>query len=147
MLAEVLMAILGNPVAWPARFASAAVLSISMGAIWMGVATSGVAATSGGTDSIAAVVDKVSPAVVRIVTHGEQDQPVMTVAAVDPTGTAADSGIQKGDVIVEVQQTAVGDTASALHIFNMQSIPRRRFTAVLVERDKKRSWTAIAMPN
>jgi serine protease Do len=80
-------------------------------------------------------------------THGDQDQPAVTVAAVDPTGTAADSGIQKGDVIVEIQQTAVADIASAQHIFDMQSILRRRFTAVLVERDKKRSWIAIAMPN
>ena len=41
----------------------------------------------------------------------------------------------------------MADIASALHIFDMQSILRRRFTAVLVERDKKRSWIAIAMPN
>ncbi len=28
------------------------------------------------------------------------------VASVDPAGTAADSGIQKDDIIVEVQQSA-----------------------------------------
>jgi serine protease Do len=79
--------------------------------------------------------------------HGQQDQPGVTVASVDPRGTAVDSGIQKGDTIIEVQQTSVSNPASAQHIFEVQSILRRRFTAVLVERDKKRLWIAIAMPN
>ena len=37
--------------------------------------------------------------------QGANGQPDVMVASVDPNGTAAASGIQKNDVIVEVQQT------------------------------------------
>jgi S1-C subfamily serine protease len=35
------------------------------------------------------------------------------VASVDPAGTAADSGIQKDDIIVEVQQTSISEPDGA----------------------------------
>jgi type II secretory pathway component PulC len=61
-------------------------------------------------------------------------------------GTAADSGIKKGDVIVEVQQTAVSDPDQALRLFQVQTTIRHHFAAVLVERDKKLSWMPVAVP-
>jgi serine protease Do len=76
----------------------------------------------------------------------ENGQPVVTVAAVDPSGTAADSGIQKGDIIVEIQQTPVSDPAEALHLFALQSSMKQQFAAVLLERDKKRLWIPLAVP-
>jgi serine protease Do len=78
---------------------------------------------------------------------GDNGAPVVTVASVDPMGTAADSGIQKGDIIVEVQQTPVSDPAQALRLFWVQSSLKHRFAAVLVERDKKLSWMPLAIPN
>jgi len=69
------------------------------------------------------------------------------VASVDPGGTAADSGIQKGDIIVEIQQTPVSDPQEASKLFAMQGAQRHHFAAVLVERDKKLSWMPLAIPN
>jgi serine protease Do len=77
----------------------------------------------------------------------ENDKPIVTVASVDPTGTAARSGIQKGDIIVEVQQTPVSDPAETLQILQEQSSLRQRFAAVLVRHDKKLSWTSLAIPD
>jgi serine protease Do len=71
----------------------------------------------------------------------------VTVTSVDPIGTAADSGIQKGDILVEIQQTPVSDPEQALHLFSTQAAERHHFAAVLVERDKKLSWMPIAIPN
>ena len=71
---------------------------------------------------------------------------VVTVASVDPMGTAADSGIQKGDIILEVQQTPVSDPDQALNIFHKEMSQKRKFAAVLVERDKKLSWMPLAIP-
>jgi serine protease Do len=77
---------------------------------------------------------------------GENGQPIVTVAEVEPTGTAADSGIQKGDTIVEVQQTAVSEPDQALRIFWAQSLLKHPFVAVLVEHDKKCFWMSLAVP-
>jgi len=46
---------------------------------------------------------------------------MVTVASVDPTGTAADSGIRKGDIVLQVQQTPISDPAQALRILWVQS--------------------------
>jgi serine protease Do len=70
----------------------------------------------------------------------------VTVVSVDPTGTAADSGIQKGDIIVEIQQTPVSDPVSALLMFGARSSLNRHFAAVLVRHDKKLSWLSLAVP-
>ena len=78
--------------------------------------------------------------------HGENGNLVVTVASVDPTGTAADSGIQKGDIIVEVQQTPISEPDQAFRVFRAQSLLKHRFAAVLVERDKKLSWMSCAIP-
>ena len=79
-------------------------------------------------------------------TQREDGVRIVTVASVDPNGTAADSGIQKGDIILEVQRTPVSEPDQALRLFRAQTSEKRLFAAVLVEHDKKRSWMAMAVP-
>jgi S1-C subfamily serine protease len=76
----------------------------------------------------------------------ENGDPVVAVASVDPNGTAADSGIQKGDMIVEIQQTDILDPTQANDILATRSFARHPFAAVLVERKGKRTWIPIAVP-
>ena len=78
--------------------------------------------------------------------QGEGGKKTVTVAAVDPNGTAADSGLQKGDIILEVQQTPVTDPEQALSMFKGQSSAQHHFAAVLVERDKKQTWLGLLIP-
>ena len=77
----------------------------------------------------------------------QNDNKAVMVASVDPAGTAADSGIQKGDIIVEIQQTLVSDPDQASRLFAQQMENRHHFVAVLVDRDKKLSWIPLAIPN
>jgi serine protease Do len=78
--------------------------------------------------------------------QGDNGQPIVTVISVDPRGTAADSGIQQGDAIVEIQQTPISDPDQALRIFRAQSFLKQPFAAVLVQHDKKLSWMPLAIP-
>jgi serine protease Do len=75
-----------------------------------------------------------------------KDQPIVKVASVDPNGTAADSGIEKDDVIVEVQQTPVSAPDQALRIFWARSALKHHYAAVLVKREGKLSWLPLAIP-
>ena len=78
---------------------------------------------------------------------GDKGGSIVTVASVDPMGTAADSGIQKGDAIIEVQQTPVSKPDQAMQLFARQSASRHHFAAVLVKHDKKLSWMPLAVPD
>jgi serine protease Do len=78
--------------------------------------------------------------------QGNNGQPIVAVASVASTGTAADSGIQKDDIIVEVQQTPVSNSDQAMRIFGTQSSMKRHFAAVLVEHESKLSWMSVAVP-
>jgi serine protease Do len=77
--------------------------------------------------------------------RGENGQPIVTVASVNPAGTAADSGIRNGDIIVEVQQTPVSEPDHALRILGARSSMKHHFAAVLVKHDKKLSWISVAV--
>ena len=76
----------------------------------------------------------------------DKGQSIVTVASVDPNGTAAASGIQKGDIIVEVQQTPVSEPDQALRVLWAQSLQKRGFAAILVRHDKQLLWVSIAIP-
>jgi serine protease Do len=76
----------------------------------------------------------------------ENGKPIVTVASVDPTGTAASSGIRKNDIIVEVQQTPVWEVDQAERIFHARSSMQRRFAAVLLKRDGNFFWMSLAIP-
>lgn len=73
--------------------------------------------------------------------------PRVTVTFVDPVGTAADSGLQEGDIIVQVQQESVSDPDDAMRILLAQSHQKRHFALVLVERNKKQTWIPISVPD
>ncbi len=75
------------------------------------------------------------------------NQPIVKVASVDPNGTAAASGIQQGDVIVEVQQIPVSQPDQALSLLRARSSLKHHFAALLVLHDKKRLWMALAVPS
>jgi serine protease Do len=72
---------------------------------------------------------------------------VVKVASVDPNGTAASSGIQNGDTLVEVQQTPVSEPDQALRVLRDVSSGNRHFAAVLVRHDKTLTWLALAVPD
>jgi serine protease Do len=78
--------------------------------------------------------------------RGDQNQPVVSVTSVDPTGTAAYSGIQQGDIIVEVQQTPVSEPDQAMKLLTDRASQKERFVAVLVEHEKKTTWMPLAIP-
>jgi serine protease Do len=75
---------------------------------------------------------------------GEAD---VVVASVDPTGTAAESGLQKGDIVLEVQQIPIADPAQALRVLEDQAAQKHPFAAVLVEHAQKRIWIPLALPD
>jgi serine protease Do len=81
-------------------------------------------------------------------TPGKDDKgrSIVTVASVAANGSAAASGIQKGDVIVEVQQTPVSEPDQALRVLWAQSLQKRGYAAVLVQHDKQLLWMSIAIP-
>lgn len=79
--------------------------------------------------------------------HREDGGAAVKVNAVDPAGTAAASGIQKDDLILEIQQTVLSDPNDALRLFSERTATQHGFTAVLIERDKKRIWIPVPMPN
>jgi serine protease Do len=70
----------------------------------------------------------------------------VTVTGLDPMGTAADSGLQVGDVILQVQEHAVSDPTQALRLIEVQSSLKRTFAAVLVQRDGKPTWIPVRVP-
>ncbi|MDR3533335.1 MAG: PDZ domain-containing protein, partial [Rhodopila sp.] len=79
--------------------------------------------------------------------HRDDGGPVVTVASVDPLGTAAGSGIRKGDIIVQIQRIPISEPDQALRLFWVQSFTKHAFAAALVERDKKRTWIPIGVPD
>jgi serine protease Do len=70
----------------------------------------------------------------------------VTVSAIDPMGSVADSGLQAGDVILRVQQQLVSSPAQAEAALHAREAARERFAAVLVQRDDKQTWIPIALP-
>jgi serine protease Do len=79
--------------------------------------------------------------------HEANGGSIVTVSSVEPTGTAADSGILKDDVIVQVQQTPVADADQALRVFGAKSSLKHHIAAVLVNRGGKFSWISLAVPD
>jgi serine protease Do len=69
------------------------------------------------------------------------------LADVDPQGSAADSGLIKGDLILRVQQDAVTTPEQATALLNARIASKAHFAALLVERDGKASWMPVALPN
>jgi serine protease Do len=70
----------------------------------------------------------------------------VALAAIDPTGSAADSGLQAGDIILRVQQQRVSTPEQAQAALQARAEARQPFAAVLVQRDDKRTWIPVALP-
>lgn len=68
------------------------------------------------------------------------------VASVDPSGSAADSGIEKGDIILEVQQDPVSDPGQALHVLQALSAEKLGYAVMLIKRNDDQIWIPIAIP-
>jgi serine protease Do len=68
------------------------------------------------------------------------------VASVDPSGSAADSGIEKGGIILEVQQAPVSDPSQALHVLQALSAEKLGYAVVLIKRNDDQTWIPIAIP-
>ena len=73
-------------------------------------------------------------------------QPGVTLSGIDPSGSAADSGLLKGDVVLRVQQQAVSTPDEAYRAFQARIDAKHAYAAVLVERDNKQTWLPIALP-
>jgi serine protease Do len=71
---------------------------------------------------------------------------VVRVTSVDPTSTAAEGGIQKGDILVEVQQTPVSQSAQAWQALRDETSKNQQYVAVLVRHNGTLSWIALEMP-
>jgi serine protease Do len=71
----------------------------------------------------------------------------LTVASVDPSGSAADSGIEKGDIILQIQQQPVSDPDQAMHFLQALSAEKRGYAVLLVLRNNDRTWFPIAIPD
>jgi len=86
---------------------------------------------------------------------------VVKVSSVDPTGTAAESGIRKGDILVAIQHTPVSQSDQALQALRDVASSNRHFAAVLVRHDATlvrhdatlvrhkatHSWIALELPD
>jgi serine protease Do len=72
---------------------------------------------------------------------------VVRVTSVDPAGTAAESGIRKGDIVVEVQHTPVSHSDQALQILRDAASLNRHFAGVLVRHEQTLSWIALELPD
>lgn len=69
------------------------------------------------------------------------------ISSVDPSGSAADSGIEKGDVILQIQQEPVSVPDQALHILRELSAEKRGYAIMLVTRNGDQTWIPIAIPD
>jgi serine protease Do len=69
------------------------------------------------------------------------------ISSVDPSGSAADSGIEKGDVILQIQQQPVSDPDQALHILRALSVEKRGYAIMLITRNGDQTWIPIAIPD
>jgi serine protease Do len=69
------------------------------------------------------------------------------VSSVDPSGSAADSGIEKGDVILQIQQEPISDPDRALHILRALSAQKRGYAIMLIIRNGNQTWIPIAIPD
>ncbi len=77
---------------------------------------------------------------------GKEGGSVVTVDSVDPAGSAAECGIKKGDIILRIQTTAVTAPDQVSRLLGEAAALKHAFAAVLLRRDKKLLWVALAIP-
>jgi serine protease Do len=72
--------------------------------------------------------------------------PGVTVTSIDPTGTAADSGIEKGDFILRVQQVAASDPDQVTRVLDAVPSAQHAYALALVKRGDVLTWVPVAVP-
>lgn len=72
--------------------------------------------------------------------------PGVTVVTIDPSGSAADSGLQKGDVILRVQMQPVSNPDQVDGLLMARAKSGQDYAAVLVQRDDKQTWIPVSLP-
>lgn len=75
-----------------------------------------------------------------------EHQPGVQVSAIDRNGSAADSGLHRGDIVLEVQQQAVNSPAEAEQAIKARMASGQHFVALLIQRGDQRSWFPVALP-
>jgi type II secretory pathway component PulC len=55
--------------------------------------------------------------------------------------------LQKGDVVLRIQQQDVAAPYQALAALRSRELSRQPFAAVLIRRDKQQTWVPVALPN
>jgi serine protease Do len=80
------------------------------------------------------------------ISGGRPEDGVMLVD-VDPSGSAADSGLRKGDIIMRVQQQAVSTPDQASKMLQSRIAAKHAYAALLVKRDNKQTWMPVGLPD
>jgi serine protease Do len=70
----------------------------------------------------------------------------MIITAVDPTGTAAASGLQKGDVVLRVQQEVASSPDQTLHVLEAMHAKQQPFAMALIRRGDTTAWVSVVVP-
>jgi serine protease Do len=65
---------------------------------------------------------------------------------VDPAGSAADSGLRKGDMVLQVQRQVVSTPDEVLAALQSRIAAKQPYAALLVKHDGKQSWMPISLP-
>jgi serine protease Do len=78
---------------------------------------------------------------------GSEQPPGVLLDAVDPAGSAADSGMKKGDIIVRVLDQRVDTPEQAMAALQARTAAMHPYAGVLVRRDDKETWIPIRLPN
>jgi serine protease Do len=92
------------------------------------------------------LISELAPRAVGLQLASAQQGGVM-ISSVDPSGSAADSGIEKGDIVLQIQQEPVSDPDQALHILRALSAEKRGYAIMLVARNGDQTWIPIAIPD
>jgi serine protease Do len=77
---------------------------------------------------------------------GGQPEDGVLLEDVDRMGSAADSGLRKGDFVLRVQQQAVTTPDQASKALQSRIDSKQAYAALLVKRDDKQTWMPVALP-
>jgi serine protease Do len=69
------------------------------------------------------------------------------LTALDPAGSAADSGLKQGDVILRIQGEPVATPDQVSNLLRAKIEAKQAYTAFLIERDNEQTWLPVALPD
>jgi serine protease Do len=86
------------------------------------------------------------PGLVLTTEQQNDGESVVRITSVDPASTAAEGGVQKGDILVQVEQTPVSQSAQASQALRDEASKNQQYVAVLVRHNGTLSWLALEVP-